>query len=90
MFDRGFREEAVRIVRRAGKPIAQVARDLGTGRGTLGNLGAEESAEREGAQGFRPAHIAELKRLRAEVAELRIERGVVKRALVLWAKQATR
>jgi transposase len=28
-FDRDFREGAVRLVRETGKPIAQVARDLG-------------------------------------------------------------
>jgi transposase len=35
-FDREFREGAVRIVRETGKPIAQVARELGLHEGTLG------------------------------------------------------
>ena len=33
-FDADFREGAVRLVREAGKPIAQVARDLGINEGT--------------------------------------------------------
>ena len=35
-FDRDFREGAVRLVRETGKPIAQVARELGINDGTLG------------------------------------------------------
>jgi len=38
-FDRDFREGAVRLVRESGKPVAQVARDLGINEGTLGNWG---------------------------------------------------
>jgi transposase len=36
-FDKEFKEGAVRIVRETGKPIAQVARELGISDGTLGN-----------------------------------------------------
>ena len=36
-YDPEFREGAVRIVRETGKPIAQVASDLGIHAGTLGN-----------------------------------------------------
>ncbi|CCK55000.1 transposase [Mycobacterium canetti] len=36
-FDVQFKEGAVRIVRETGKPIAQVARELGISDGTLGN-----------------------------------------------------
>ena len=89
-FDQEFREGAVRIVRDTGKPIAQVARDLGIHAGTLGNWVAKDRAEREGTQGLSTGDIAELKRLRTEVAELRMERDVLKRSVVLWVKEATR
>ena len=35
-FDKDFREGAVRLVRETGKPIAQVARDLGSTPGPWG------------------------------------------------------
>ncbi len=89
-FDKEFREGAVRIVRETGKPIAQVARDLGINEGTLGNWCAKDRAEREGTDGLSVADIDELKRLRSENAELRMERDVLKRSVVLWVKEATR
>ncbi len=89
-FDKEFREGAVRIVRETGKPIAQVARDLGVNEGTLGNWCAKDRAEREGTDGLSVADIEELKRLRSENAELRMERDVLKRSVVLWVKEATR
>ena len=89
-YDREFREGAVRIVEETRKPIAQVARDLGINEGTLGNWVQRARTEREGRGELSEADFEELKRLRAEVAELRMERDVLKRSVVLWVKEATK
>jgi transposase len=89
-FDPEFREGAVRIVRETGKPIAQIARDLGVNPGTLGNWVAKDRAEHEVTQGLSTGDAAELKRLRAENAQLRMERDVLKRSVVLWVNEATK
>ena len=89
-YDREFRDGAVRIVVETGKSIAEVARDLGVNEGTLGNWVAWAKEAREGSQGLSTGDIEELKRLRAENAELRMERDVLKRSVVLWVKEATK
>ena len=89
-YDREFREGAVRIVEETGKPIAQVARDLGVVEGTLGNWVKQAREAREGRDGLTKDDFEELKRLRAENAELRMERDVLKRSVVLWVKEATK
>lgn len=89
-YDREFRDGAVRIVEETGKPIAQVARDLGVNEGTLGNWVARAREARDGSSSLSKADYEELKRLRAENAELRMERDVLKRSVVLWVKEATR
>ncbi|MEU7815157.1 transposase [Pseudonocardia sp. NPDC049154] len=71
-YDREFRDGRSGSWRRRAKPIAQVARDLGVNEGTLGNWMARAREAREGAEGLSRGDIDELKRLRAENAELRM------------------
>jgi transposase len=88
-FDRDFREGAVRLVRETGKPIAQVARDLGVNEGTLGNWVNVDRRRREGGDGqLGEDERAELARLRWENAELQMRCDVLKRSVALWVQDA--
>jgi transposase len=88
-FDPEFREGAVRIVLESGRPIAQVARDLGVNEGTLGNWVARARELRGGQDApLSESERAELSRLRLENAELRMQRDVLKRSTALWVAEA--
>ena len=86
-YDAEFREGAVTIVRETGKPIVEVARELGIGAGTLGNwvkkdrLARGEESDRTRVD---PGYVRGLER---ENAELRMERDVLKRSVVLWVQR---
>ena len=94
-YDEAFKAGAVRIVFETGKTVAQVSRDLDVNERTLAGW---VQAAREGPA-LVPARVdpelpgdveLELRRLRAEVEELRMERDVLKRSVVLWVKEATK
>ena len=76
----------MRLVRETGKPIAQVARDLGINEGTLGNWVSADQRRRDGGDGvLSEDERAELARLRKENAELTMERDVLKRSVAHWS-----
>jgi transposase len=88
-FDQDFKEGAVRLVRETGKPIAQVAKDLGINEGTLGNwVNADKRRRSDGNGVLSEDERSELARLRKENAELAMERDVLKRSVALWVKDA--
>ena len=88
-FDEDFKRGAVQLVFETGKPIAEVARDLGVNEGTLGNWCATERRRREGGKMvLSEGERAELNRLRKENAELRMQRDVLKRSVALWVDEA--
>ena len=88
-FDPDFKIGAVRIVRETGRPIAQVARELGINEGTLANWCARDRRERgEGSGALGADERAELEWLRRENAELAMERDVLKRSVALWVREA--
>jgi transposase len=88
-FDEDFKRGAVRLVSETGKPIAQVARELGINEGTLGNWCARARREREGENApLSESERAELGRLRKENTELRMQRDVLKRSVALWVDEA--
>jgi transposase len=89
-YDPEFREGAVRIVRETGKSIAQVARDLGINSGTLANWVHRDRVERGEQHGLNVDERTRLRQLERENAELRMERDVLKRSVVLWVKDAMR
>ena len=88
-FGEDFKIGAVRIVRESGKPVAQVARELGVNEGTLGNWCARDRGARgEGSGALNESERAELERLRKENAELTMQRDVLKRSVALWVQEA--
>ena len=88
-FDEDFKAGAVALVLETGKPIAQVARELGVNEGTLGNWVAKALARRDGDQApLSESERVELARLRRENTELRMQRDVLKRSVALWVDEA--
>jgi transposase len=87
-FDPDFREGAVRLVLDTGRPIAEIAREIGVHEGTLGNWVNKARSSRPAGE-LSESEREELVRLRKEITELRMQRDVLKRSVVLWVDEAT-
>ena len=86
-----FRAEAVRLVLDTGRPIAQVARDIGVLEGTLGNWVNLHRAEHVGDEPeLGISERAELAQLRRDNQTLRMEREFLKKAAAFFATEQNR
>lgn len=84
-----FRAEAVRLVTETHRPIAHVAVEIGVGAQLLGRW-VQQAAPTPGARVLDVDERAELARLRAENADLRLDRSFLKKAAVFFASDQNR
>ena len=91
-FTREYKLEAVKLVRERGVSIAQAARDIGIHANVLRDwvrsLAADPRQAFPGQGRMKPDQL-ELERLRREVARLKAERDILKKAAAYFAKELT-
>ena len=83
-----YKDEAVELVISSGRPIAEIARNLGINEGTLANW--VNTAKRSGKLKEKPLDTderARLKELEDENRRLRMERDFLKKAAAWFAKE---
>jgi transposase len=88
---REFKVEAVRLVRERGVTMAQAARDLDLSVTVLRKWVRQFAADPQDAfpgQGQQKPADAELTQLRREVARLKMERDILKKAAAYFAKES--
>ena len=76
------------IVRASGKPVAEVARELGMHDTTLGVWVKQDEINRGEREGLTSDEQSEFAELRRENARLRMERELLKRAVAFWVKES--
>ena len=90
-FSREFKLEAVKLVKERGVSIAQASRDLGVHENVLRKWVRDVAADPVHAfpgQGQMKPEQAEIERLKKEVAKLKMERDIPKKAAAFFAKES--
>jgi transposase len=87
-----FKAQAVKLVTEQGKGLAEVARDLDLGESML--RAWKQALAKQGLHSFPgkgnpPPHEEELRRLRAEVKRLTMERDILKKATAFFVRESS-
>jgi transposase len=90
-YTKEFKREAVNLVTEQGYKVAEAARNLGVHSSLLRRW--REQVEREGKEAFPgKGHMTpeqeEIRRLRREVQQLRMEREILKKATAFFVKES--
>jgi len=84
-----FRKDSVDLVRSSDRPLRQIARDLGVNHETL--RGWVRAAEKQPGRAEQPdltvAEREELRKLRARVRELELEKDILRKAAQYFARE---
>jgi transposase len=81
-----FRREAVELLKRSGKSVPVLARELGVSPQSLRNWANQSDIDAGNPEGLTSDEREELRRLRREVKTLTEEREILKKAAVFFAK----
>ncbi len=89
-YTKEFKIEAVRLAETSGKPITEIARDLGVSDSTIHNwrkLFSEHGEQAFPGSGHQTAEAEELRRLKRELEVVKQERDILKKALHIFSRQ---
>lgn len=86
-FTQEYRDEAVKLVVESGRPIAEVARELGLNEGTLGNWVGKYREAHPVSEELSVPERARLRELERENRQLRLEKEFLKKAAAFFAKE---
>jgi transposase len=88
-FTAEFKRDAVELVHTSGRPIAEIARELGIYDSTLGNWVRHDRIDRGEQDGLSSEERARLRELERDNAKLRMERDLLKRTVAFWVKETS-
>lgn len=86
-FTEEFKREAVKLARQPGASKAAIARDLGIGANLLGRWAQEQAGDTAPVRSSKGDAISsqEFERMRRELAKVKMERDILKKALGYFA-----
>ena len=84
-----FKRDAVQLVGTTGRPIAEIARELGIYDSTLGNWVRQDRIDRGEQDGLTSDEHTRLRQLERENAKLRMERDLLERTVAFWVKETS-
>jgi transposase len=90
-YTREFKEETVRLAQTSGKPIAQIARELGISDSAIHAWRkelAEHGEEAFPGKGHQTALEEENRRLKRELERVQQERDILKKAISIFSRES--
>ena len=82
-----FRREALELLKLSGKPVSQVAKDLGISEQTLYVWRRQAQIDEGKREGLTSEEREELRRLRKENRTLQMEKDILKKAAAFFARE---